>query len=280
MRSIISRIVRKFCSFFPRPVKYLPVYVPVLESELLKDRVALVTGGTGGIGFAIAEAYLKAGARVIIAGRNEQRLAEAVEKLKQIGEVLSIVLDVLKPESFQTALDTIGRFDILVNNAGYVGGGWFGCTEVVEYEKTLDTNLKGTYFLSQAVSKQWIQNGIKGNILNVCSASSLRPGNSPYILSKWGLRTLTVGMARDLICHGIVVNGIAPGCTNTPQFCDENRCDITNKRNPTHRLVTMQEVANLSVVMVSALAKMVVGDILYVTGGGAITTFDDGWAAD
>ena len=121
----------------------------------------------------------------------------------------------------------------------------------------------------------WIADGVKGNILNVCSASSLRPGNSPYILSKWGLRSLTVGMARDLIRHGIVVNGIAPGCTNTRQFCAEDRADITNPGNPTHRFVTMQEVANLAVVMVSDLAKMIIGDVLYVTGGAGITTYDD-----
>lgn len=275
MKKLLSRIIHRFCNGFRRPVKYCPVYVPVLESNLLKGRAAFVTGGTSGIGFAITEAYLKAGARVIIAGRDKQRLADAVERLRQSGDVSSVVLDVSNPESFPRVLDSVGPFDILVNNAGYVGGGSFGSTDVSEYEKVLDTNLKGAYFLSQAVSRRWIQSKVEGNILNVCSASSLRPGNSPYILSKWGLRSLTIGMARMLIKHGIVVNGIAPGCTNTPQFCDKDRCDITNERNPAHRLVTMQEIANLAVIMVSSLARMVVGDILYVTGGGAITTLDD-----
>lgn len=275
MRRIVGRFVRKFCSLFPRPVKYVPVYVPVLQSDLLKGRKALITGGSGGIGFAMAESFLRAGAEIVIAGRNTEKLANAVKRLAPLGRITSFIFDASRPDTFAGLICSIGSFDILVNNAGYVGGGSFGNTECSEYDKVLDTNLRGAYFLSQVVSKRWIAEGVKGNILNVCSASSLRPGNSPYILSKWGLRALTAGMARELIKRGIVVNGIAPGCTNTPQFCEKDRTDITNQGNPTHRFVTMQEVSNLAVVMVSDLAKMVVGDVLYVTGGAGITTLDD-----
>lgn len=275
MRQTISRVVRKFCSLFPRPIKYVPVYVPTLETSLLKGRKALITGGTGGIGLVMAESFLKAGAEVVIAGRNVEKLNDALKQLSAFGKVSSLILDVSNPNGFVDVVDAIGNFDVLVNNAGYVGGGTFGRTEQSEYDKVLDTNLRGAYFLSQVVSRKWIADGVKGNILNVCSASSLRPGNSPYILSKWGLRSLTLGMARDLVKYGIVVNGIAPGCTNTPHFCAEGRIDITNQGNPTHRFVTMQEVANLAVVMVSDLARMVVGDVLYVTGGAGITTYDD-----
>ena len=275
MRRIISSFVRKFCSLFPRPIKYIPVYVPILETSLLTGRKALITGGTGGIGFAMAESFLKAGAEVVIAGRNVEKLNDALKQLSAFGKVSSLILDVSNPNGFVDVVDAIGNFDVLVNNAGYVGGGTFGRTDQSEYDKVFDTNLRGAYFLSQVVSRKWIADGVKGNILNVCSASSLRPGNSPYILSKWGLRSLTIGMARDLVKYGIVVNGIAPGSTNTPHFCSEGRIDITNQGNPTHRFVTMQEVANLAVVMVSDLARMVVGDVLYVTGGAGITTYDD-----
>ena len=273
MRRLVDRIIRKFCSYFPRPVKQVPVYIPVLESNLLKGRVALVTGGTSGIGFAIAKAYLRAGARVIIAGRDERRLAFASSQLQSAGDVSTVVMDVACPDLFSSILEQICPIDILVNNAGYVGGGSFGSTEISEYEKVLDTNLKGAYFLSQVVSKRWIAAGVKGNILNICSASSLRPGNSPYILSKWGVRSLTVGMAKDLVKHGIVVNGLAPGCTNTEKFSSDGH--LENPKNPSGRMVTVEEIANLAVVMVSPLARMVVGDVLYVTGGGAITTIDD-----
>ena len=275
MRKVIGRIVRKVCSFLPCRIKYVPVYIPVLRTELLKGRKALITGGGSGIGYAIAEACLKAGAEVVITGRDAGKLDASVSRLCAFGRISALRFDLLVIDEYEKAIEKIGKFDILVNNAGYVGGGSFGNTSVSEYDKVLETNLKGAYFLAQFVSRCWIKDKIQGNILNVCSASSLRPGNSPYILSKWGLRALTVGMARDLIRYGIVVNGIAPGCANTPHFCSVERDDITNPGNPSGRFVTLEEVANLSVMLVSNLARMVVGDILYVTGGAAITTFDD-----
>ena len=258
----------------PTRVKLVPVEVPVFHNALLKGRRALITGGGSGIGLAIAEACGRSGASVVLAGRTVTRLEDASHNLERLGVEVSVVdLDVCDVASFAGKLDTIGDFDILVNNAGFVGGGVFGTTSEVDYNRVLETNLRGAYFLSQEVSSRWIKNKVKGNILNICSASSLRPGESPYILSKWGLRALTIGMARRLVKHGIVVNGLAPGCTNTDQFSRDG--DLTNGRNPSGRLVTTTEIGNMAVVMVSSLARMVVGDVLFVTGGGAITTLDD-----
>ena len=271
--SRIGRIFRKIGKTFRRSEKFVPVYIPVLDTDLLNGRTALITGGGSGIGFAIAKAFSAAGASVIICGRDIKKLQDAATSIG--GQTRIFGLDMTDTAAFASFVGKVGDFDILVNNAGYVGGGVFGSTQISEYDKVLDTNLKGAYFLSQEVSKLWIARGVRGNILNVCSASSLRPGESPYILSKWGLRSLTIGMARNLIKHGIVVNGIAPGCTNTEKFCAREREDINNHRNPTGRMVTVQEVANLAVIMASSLARMVVGDVLYVTGGGAITTLDD-----
>lgn len=258
----------------PTRVKLVPVEVPVFHNALLKGRRALITGGGSGIGLAIAEAYGRSGASVVLAGRTVSRLEDASHNLERLGVKVSVVdLDVCEVAPFAEKLDKIGDFDILVNNAGFVGGGVFGTTSEVDYNRVLETNLRGAYFLSQEVSSRWIKNKVKGNILNICSASSLRPGESPYILSKWGLRALTIGMARRLVKHGIVVNGLAPGCTNTDQFSRDG--DLTNGRNPSGRLVTTTEIGNMAVVMVSSLARMVVGDVLFVTGGGAITTLDD-----
>ena len=258
----------------PTRVKLVPVEVPVFHNALLKGRRALITGGGSGIGLAIAEAYGRSGASVVLSGRTVTRLEDASHNLERLGVKVSVVdLDVCDVASFAGKLDKIGDFDILVNNAGFVGGGVFGTTSEVDYNRVLETNLRGAYFLSQEVSSRWIKNKVKGNILNICSASSLRPGESPYILSKWGLRALTLGMARRLVKHGIVVNGLAPGCTNTDQFSRDG--DLTNGRNPSGRLVTTTEIGNMAVVMVSSLARMVVGDVLFVTGGGAITTLDD-----
>lgn len=273
MFRILKKLLKRGLDLLRRRPEKVPVYIPVFQCDLLKGRRAFITGGSRGIGYAIAEAFLRAGAEVVISGRDKEKLTEAVKILSSIGSISFAELDNTKTDAFSQVLDEIQPFDILVNNAGYVGGGTFGCTEESEYDKVLDTNLKGGYFLSQEVSRRWIKLGVKGNILNVCSASSLRPGDSPYILSKWGMRALTIGMAKRLIKYNIVVNGLAPGCTDTELFSQGG--DLANARNPTGRLVTRVEVANLAVVMVSSLSRMVVGDVLYVTGGGAITTFDD-----
>lgn len=274
MMSFLKRAIKGFVRAARSAPAQVPVYVPVLQNELLKGRTALITGGSGGIGYAIAEAFLRAGAKVIISGRNKEKLTEAVSRLSAKGSVSCVQMDNTKQDSFGAILSDIGTFDILVNNAGYVWGGSFGDTSESEYDAVLDTNLKGTYFLSQEVSKRWMADGTHGNILNVCSASSLRPGDSPYILSKWGMRSLTVGMAKRLVRYGIVVNGIAPGVTDTERFTHGAK-NIGKSSNPSGRMVTKEEIANMATILVSPLCRMVVGDVLYMTGGGAITTLDD-----
>jgi NAD(P)-dependent dehydrogenase (short-subunit alcohol dehydrogenase family) len=273
MMSLIKRIVKSLVRVVKCAPAQIPVYVPVMQNEFLKGRTALITGGGSGIGYAIAEAFLRAGATVVISGRNEEKLKKAISGLSSKGVVSYIQMDNANPNLFEKIVSEMQSFDILVNNAGYVGGGSFGNTLESEYDKVLDVNLKGAYFLSEVVSNRWIKQGVKGNILNICSASSLRPGQSPYILSKWGLRSLTVGMAKLLVKHGIVVNGLAPGCTNTQKFSPNG--DIANIKNPSGRMVTVEEVANMAVILVSSLSRMIVGDIVYMTGGGAIVTLDD-----
>ena len=267
-----GRLVREV-----RVERKTPVLVPVLASDLLKGRRALITGGSSGIGLAIADAFLDSGADVAITGRDGEKLRLAEERLCGRGRVDCVVLDNLDVGSFGEKLDACGAFDILVNNAGRVGGGRVGTLSAADYDLTMETNLRGPVFLSQAVARKWIAGNVRGNILNICSASSLRPGYSPYILSKWGLRALTAGMARQLVRYGIVVNGLAPGPTSTERFL-HGVDDIGRRHIPAGRLVTEREVANLAVVMVSGLARMVVGDVLYVTGGCGVTTCDD--AAD
>ena len=260
-----------------------PVYVPVYHNELLKGRKALITGGTGGIGFAIARAFLDSGASVIITGRDQTRVNKAVEGLNGkdcIGVCKGMVLDNRLVECFDVKIDecnkSIGDIDILVNNAGGFGGANYGHTKEEDWDRIIDTNLKGAYFLSQSLSEIWKAKKIKANILNVCSSSSLRPGQNPYIISKWGLRSMTLGLARSLISHGIVVNGIAPGPTDTDLMKGmANDSGIAWQANPAGRLVTRQEIANLAVVLVSDLSRMIVGDIVYTSGGAGVVTFDD-----
>lgn len=165
--------------------------------------------------------------------------------------------------------------DILVNNAGVNFKGMPYTTEE-EYDSVLDTNLKGTFFLSQVFGKYMVDNGIKGNILNVASASSLRPANSAYTLSKWGIRGLTLGLAKALAKDGITVNGIAPGPTATPMLMKDNQNDnMVLERLPLGRYIMPEEVANMAVILVSSMGRAIMGDIIYMTGGAGILTYDD-----
>lgn len=119
------------------------------------------------------------------------------------------------------------------------------------------------------------ENHIEGNILHIASSSSERPANTAYTLSKWGIKGLTLGMAKLLISYGIVVNAVAPGPTATPMLKSEELDNLQLDTNPSKRFATPEEIANMAVVMTSGLGRMAVGSILYMTGGSGIITYDD-----
>lgn len=257
--------------------------VTFAPNELLKGRVALITGGTSGIGFAIAKEFLKSGANIVITGRNQEHVEEAVHTLQTYGGAYGFVMDNTNIRSFEnifanilTVLSTKGitNIDILVNNAGVNYKGMPNATED-EYDKVLDTNLKGVFFLSQMYGKYLVTNKIKGNILNIASSSSLRPADSAYCVSKWGIRGLTLGLAKSLAPYGITVNGLAPGPTATPMMIKEGQNDMTLKRIPLGRYITPEEIANMATILVCNMGRAVMGDIVYMTGGAGVLTYDD-----
>ena len=281
----IYRKLKKICNcLINRLKKKVPVYIPVLEGEFLKGRMALITGGTSGIGYSIAEAFIRNGANVVITGRSQERIDNSVVSLSKkypSAFITGIVMDNSDignlEKKWNEIIEKVGtkKIDILVNNAGVSNNGDFKKVKEIEYDEVLDTNMKGCYFLCQIVSQYMVKNQVKGNILNIVSSSAIRPSTSPYTISKWGLRGFTVGLAKLLAPYEIVVNGIAPGPTATPMLKHVYQDDLTNIRNPIGRLATAEEIANLSVMLTSSLGKMVVGDILYATGGAGIITFDD-----
>ena len=254
--------------------------VSVSESELLLNRTALITGGTSGIGFAIAEAFLKAGANVIITGRNQGRIDNAVSSLRKGSLKSNISGIVLNNSNIRDTTEILlsllenNSIDILVNNAG-INGGNLKCCSDEEYQSIMDTNLKGAVFISRIISENMIKKGIKGNILNICSSSSNRPANTAYVLSKWGMRGYTLGLAKTLIKHGIVVNGLAPGPTATPMLISGDNPNLSLPNNPSGRYALPEEIANMAVILTSGLGRMIVGDIIYITGGAGVITFDD-----
>lgn len=253
-------------------------------NEMLKGRCALITGGTSGIGLAIAEAFLNAGANICITGRSLVRCKKSADTLKlkagitDDSKVIYAEMDVRNVTKYEHFLQKIatqmGEIDILVNNAGTNKGASYMCSEE-DYDDILDTNLKGYFFLSRCFGEYMIKNGIHGNILNIASASSLRPADNPYILSKWGVRSLTQGLAKKYIKHGIVVNGLAPGPTATPMLKKGDTEDISLPNNPSARYAIPEEIANMAVVLTSHMGKLIVGDVVYMTGGAGVITFDD-----
>ena len=164
------------------------------------------------------------------------------------------------------------RIDILVNCAGVISKGSFEEITEEEYDRVMDINMKGTYFMSKAVCKHMMRNKVKGHILNVSSSSALRNAWSPYQISKWAIKGFTKGLADEMISHGIVVNAIAPGPVATTMLGREDGDTLYNETNPAGRYSTPEEIANLAAFMVSNMGDMIVGDTFYITGGSGVIT--------
>ncbi len=254
-------------------VKIQPVKVPLLRNELLKGRRAIVTGGSGGIGYGIAESFINNGASVILIGTNEKRLIEACEKL---GEDKSryVVMNLTDFSSYNEGFNKIlkafndeNHIDILVNAAGFMGKSNFLEITEKDWDSVLDINLKAMYFLSQKFAEFMIKNNYSGNILNVSSTSALKPGWNPYTISKAAVKSLTLGLSSELAEYNICVNAIAPGPVATKMLGKENDDNLWNKRYKGGRYATVEEVGNWATCLVSDMGKLVMGDSLYLSGG-------------
>lgn len=280
LKKNIVKTVRLFCP----PQQVVAQVKELAPSEALSGRTALITGGTSGIGYEMAKAFVKAGASVIITGRRLEKTQDACRKLEAelniSGKVFPFVMDNTKVSEFPQKIEEAisqspsGHIDILVNNAGLVGGEISSCTEE-QYDAILDTNLKGTFFLSQRIARYFVENKIRGNILNIGSSSSLRPATSAYTLTKWGIYGLTKGLAKVLAPHGITVNGLAPGPTATPMLMPNGIKEDIAFHNPVGRFEMPCEIANMAVFLVSDTGRAIVGDMVFMTGGSGVVTYDD-----
>ena len=268
---MIKKNVKKFIRLIKSP-KLVPVVNTVPDKELLKNKVVLIVGGSGGIGMACAAKFISAGAKVIITGTNEEKLVKCCSKLygKNVSYLVLNVLDIQSIESRineASKLFVENRIDILVNCVGTVNkGGFFDITEK-EYDRVMDTNVKGVYFICQAVANHMINNGIKGHILNISSSSALRPAWTPYQLSKWAINGFTKGLADTLLPYGIIVNAIGPGQTATKMLNVETEDSIYNYDNPCRRYALPEEIANLALFMVCQTGDLIIGETFYITGG-------------
>lgn len=249
----------------------ISIDIPKNKEELLKGKIAFIVGGTGEIGMAIAEEFILAGAKVVISGTNSKKIHNAIKRLGNNARGISV--DLRKVSSFDEkiiqATDQFPdkRIDILVNAAGIHGNQCFGEITETTWDSVFDVNLKGLFFMTQAVGNYMKKNNVKGHILNVSSAASLKPGYTPYEISKNGVKAVTLGVAAELIPYGIVVNAIGPGPVATKMLGRNKEDTLYTDCVPAMRFATPSEVAQLAVIMVSDMCNLVIGDTFYISGG-------------
>lgn len=243
----------------------------------IEGKIALVTGSTGGLGFAFARGLAQHGARVILNGRNPDKLQSRLEELKNEGYSASgYLFDVSKAEEVNAAVQMmekdVGPVDILVNNAGITVRTVLDEFEDVDWENIMGVNLTGAYLVAKALVPSMIKRK-SGKIINIGSVQSElgRPGIAPYAASKGGLKMLTKGMAVDWAKHNIQANGIGPGYfkTDMTRALHENpETDAWLRgRTPSERWGEADELLGALLFLASDASSYVNGQMIYVDGG-------------
>jgi 3-oxoacyl-[acyl-carrier protein] reductase len=241
----------------------------------LKDKVALVTGASQGIGWDIAQALVVAGAKVAVAARTEEKLALLVGEIETAGgEAIAVKMDVADTEQvkagFKQVLDKFGRLDILVNNAAITRDGLAVRMKADDWDAVLRTNLTGAHLcIQQALGT--MMRARAGRIINVSSvvAQMGNAGQANYVAAKAGLIGLTKAIAMEIASRNITVNAVAPGFIETPMtdvLSDKVKEEL-KARIPLGRLGAPRDVAASIVFLASDEAAYITGHVLDVNGG-------------
>ena len=254
-------------------------------SSLLAGKHALVTGGSRGIGSAIARTLLSHGARVTVLGRNEKTLVDMVGRLTQDCELNSVVADVCEPDAvsraFENARERFGRIDILVNNAGHASSAPFLKTDAELWRRMLAVNLDGTFHCTQSALPGMLEAGW-GRVVNVASTAGLTGYGyvSAYCAAKHAVVGLTRALAIEVATKGITVNAVCPGYTDTDMVresvdkivaktgrtAEAVRAELVS-RNPQKRLVQPEEAANAVAWLCLPGSEAINGQAIAVAGG-------------
>lgn len=245
---------------------------------MLRGSKAIVTGGSRGIGFAIAKMLADAGCDVIITGRNLNTLSDAAKQIG--GKTIPFVWDCSEIRNIRgnlrEAISLIGSLDILVNNAGIFArrGEWdkeslLGTT-ADEWEDVMRTNTTALFITMQEAVKYMLENKIKGNILNVTSVAGNEPVYGAYGASKIASTGLTRGWGKMFAPDGIVINGIAPGPVATEMNNWHEGDPMENSRIPFGRYARIDEIGHLAMYLLSREAEMVCGETVVLDGAYAV----------
>lgn len=243
---------------------------------LLENKVAIVTGGTRGIGYAIVKEYLKNGATVVLCGSRPETAEKAVSQLKEENpewQVEGISPNLTDYEEVKASFDAVakkyGRIDILANNAGISSSTPLDSYTAEMFSETMDLNVKAVFYCTKAVAdKMKEQNG--GCIINTSSMVSKygQPSGVAYPTSKFAVNGMTVSLARELGPAGIRVNAVAPGITNTDMMkaVPKEIIDPLIAQIPLRRIGEPEDIANAFVFLASDLASYITGVVLSVDG--------------
>lgn len=241
----------------------------------LDGRVALVIGGTSGIGKAIASGFLEAGARVVVAGRTPAKLESAVRDLRALGDAHGNCADVNDLEALRGLVETTlaqhRRIDILVNSQGILRLKPAEEFTAADFDEIVGTNLKSVFFACTEVGRHMLARG-QGAIINIASLASYRGwrGSALYAISKAGVVSLTETLAAEWAARGVRVNAIAPGFFITDLNRDKlvgERKERAVSRTPMGRMGEVDELAGAAVYLASDAASFVTGETIRVDGG-------------
>ncbi len=246
----------------------------------LEGKVAVVTGGSRGIGLALAGEYLRQGARVVICGRKQQNLEAAKEALQGGDNLLFIQAHIANETDvdnlFQACLSKFGQIDILVNNVGMnLLTPTLADTEPALFQKIIDSNLTGTYLCSRKAA-QAMREQKQGKIINISSIAARRaaPGMGIYGIAKAGIEMLTKVLAAELAAYNIQVNAVAPCMVRTdfskPFWSDPERCRQAESRIPFGRIAEPDDVVPAVLFLSSAGSNFITGQVIIVDGGATI----------
>lgn len=256
------------------------------EAVKLKDKVAIVAGGTKGIGLGIALEFAREGARVVIGGRNAETGAAGVKEIEQVGgEALFVKCDVAEMADLdaivEAAVEHFGRLDIYVANAGINDSSKTHFLDITpdQYDRIMDVNLKGMFFGGQKAAQQMIRQEQGGVIINMSSVMAYLALDAQvvYTVSKGGIQQLTKVQAVALAPHNIKVNAMAPGPIETELMrrvgSDRELMDTILSRTPQGRIGTPRECGRLAVFLASEDSDFIFGQSIYIDGGRGFQAF-------
>ena len=255
-------------------IKPKPVYNANITystpNELLKGKRIVLTGGTGGIGAAMAKRFVDEGAKLLITGRNQ-------DKLRQLASDLgceTLALDMNRIDTFDDFVSQtvakLGGIDCLVNNAGISLHETFQEVTPEGFDEQISTNLKGPFFLSQRVLAQMVQQGTQGHVLFISSETGETADVRPYGLTKAAVNSLVQGLAYLYLNNGIRVNALAPGVTATDMTGFNPEENLYCSFNPNGRVYLPQEMAEVATFLLSDVSNCISGQIITCNNGKTI----------